>query len=228
MPILISRASVLKGGNPFPNISSFKEALDAYNKRLFDFNNVAGVHLLDDPRVIYFTTETFSNIIGSGATHLVVRFGCEDDTKQYSNLSIVLCGMNRSDYKVKTEHYIGKPRLVAGNNTTHESVGSLNEWKLKENNYFIRVSTLINDSSGANEFLVDSKIYTNGVSYEIKELQSEWFDYALINGMTHVACYFLKVENHLSVAFADARINLRLAVISDVVYDFGSGCCPPA
>ena len=55
MPILISRASVLKGGKPFPNILSFKEALDAYNKRLLDFNNVAGVHLLDDPRAVSYT-----------------------------------------------------------------------------------------------------------------------------------------------------------------------------
>ncbi|WP_028523330.1 hypothetical protein [Runella limosa] len=228
MPILISRASLLKIGNPFPNISSFKEALDAYNKRLFDFNNVAGVHLLDDPRVIYFTTETFSNIIGSGATHLVARFGCENDTEQYSNLSIVLCGMNCGDHVVKTDHYIGNSRTGADNDRTHESSRSLNDWKLKENNYVYRIDKLLSDTNGRNEFLVDDVIYTNGVAHEITELRSEWFDSAAGNKMAHVACYFVKVENHLSVAFADARINPRLATINDLVYDFGSGCCPPA
>lgn len=235
MSILISRESLLrfnslKKGDPIPNLSVFKEALYAYNTRLLEFNNFSGVSLLNDPRVIYFKASTFIDIVKSGATHLVVRFGCEGEIEEYGKLSVIVCGMNKGEFDVITKHYIGRDRRSNEDDIAYDDMGanSVENWRLKENNYVIRVNKLLSTPSGRNEFLLDSRVFENGISHEIQELRDEWLDSAIDGGMTHIACYFIKVNNHLSVAFTDARLNLQIATLSYVVYDFGGGCCPPA
>ena len=108
-------------GGEIPSKEDFINALSLYNSRMTDYN-CNGVNLLNDTRVLYFKTETMDKILSTG-THLVARYGCEDSSNKYSQLTISLCSMITGKPEIVSSHYIGTYGVEI-NNHTHEDKGT--------------------------------------------------------------------------------------------------------
>lgn len=227
MPFLTTKQEFIQKsfqflGGEIPSKQEFRLALNLYKIRILDHDVVSGVSLYQDEEVLYFKTDVIDEIIASGSRYLVARFGSEDSNKDYSHLTISLCGMNLGDTIVKTKRYIGT-KQIGQSNKTHEDIGTLDEWVAKEKNYVQRRGILIDRFPLA--FRNDFK---NGLAHEIKELNYEWYEKAKGDKMTDVAIHFILAKGHLSLAFTDARIDINNLRKDYVIYDFGGGCCPPA
>lgn len=226
MPFLITKKEFIQKsfqflGGEIPSKQEFRLALNLYMSRILDHDVVSGVSLYQDERVLYFKTDVIDEIIESSSGYLVARFGCEDSNKDYSHLTISLCGMNLGEITVKTKRYIGTQQ-IGQSNKTHEDMGTLDEWVAKEKNYVQRRGVLIGRFP-----LVFRKDFENGLAHEIEELNNEWYKKAKEDGMTYVAIHFILAKGHLSLAFTDARIDINSLRKDYVIYDFGQACCPP-
>lgn len=227
MPFLITKREFKQKsfqflGGEIPTKQEFRLGLNLYISRILDHDIVAGVSLYQDDTVIYFTTSTIDAIIDSGSGYLVARFGCEDNIKDYSHLTISLCGMNLGDRTVKTKHYIGTKQIGEANQT-YEDIDKLDEWIRKETSYIQRREILIKRFPN-----VFRKDFSNGLAHEMGELNAEWYKKAKDDGMTDVAVFYIIAQGHLSLAYVDARIDINSLRKDYVIYDFGGACCPPS